>query len=566
MHIELKPLPEPEKVNSLMHALGVDAIVAKLLVQRRVETFDEAHRFFRPKLEHLHDPFAMLDMDKAVSRIISALAQQENIMVFGDYDVDGTTAVALVSSFLEKQGAQITTYIPDRYTEGYGISFQSIDAAKADNVKLIIALDCGIKSVDHVAYAASLGIDYIICDHHRPGEVLPNAVAILDPKRADCTYPYDELCGCGIGFKLVQGLDLKMDLNTNLLPYLDLVATATAADIVPMTGENRILAHYGMAVINQMPRPGIQALLERQKKSRYTIRDVVFTVAPRINAAGRMKSGTFAVELLTRFELDEARRCSVQIEDFNTERRLLDRSITEEALEQIVANNEVNHASTVVYDPNWHKGVIGIVASKLIETHYRPTLVFTKSGDKLAASARSVKGFDLYNALEKCSEHLIQFGGHMYAAGLTMEEANYPAFKAAFEQVVLEDLKPSDREATLMVDLEVSFEELSPKTLRILKQLEPYGPENMQPLFLTRNLFNSGADRLVGTEKNHLIMDAVKERDCRETNLTYKAVGFGFGDQFDKIANQRTFDLVYAVEENEYQNTITNQLYIKHLS
>ena len=410
MRWTLKSKPEKEKVQKLQNELQVDALIATLLVQRGVETYDQAKAFFRPSLTDLHDPFLMKDMDKAVVRIEEAILKGENILVFGDYDVDGTTAVSLVSSYLKSYYPNVATYIPDRYDEGYGISYNGIDFAEDNEFTLIIALDCGIKSIDHIAYANAKNIDFIICDHHRPGDELPNAVAILDPKRNDCSYPYDELCGCGIGFKLIQALASKRGQTIeDLVLYLDLVATAIAADIVPITGENRILAKYGLEVINSNPRPGIKALIKNVNKKSLTITDVVFIVAPRINAAGRIKHGNEAVALLTEYDLDQAEQFASEIEQHNSDRKGLDKQITVEALAQIEDNNEKENFTTVIYQENWHKGVIGIVASRLTETYYRPTIVFTKSGDKLAASARSVKDFDVYNTIEACSMHLEQF-------------------------------------------------------------------------------------------------------------------------------------------------------------
>ncbi len=493
MRWTIKPKPLEEKVKYLAKALNVEALIATLLVQRGIETYEEARRFFRPALTDLYNPFLMKDMDKAVERIELAIKKQENILVFGDYDVDGTTAVSLVSSYLKSYYPNVASYIPDRYDEGYGISFKGIDYADDNDFSLIIALDCGIKSIDHVVYAKEKNIDFIICDHHRPGDFLPEAVAVLDPKRDDCTYPYDELCGCGIGFKLIQALGKnRKETIEDLTSYLDLVATAIAADIVPMTGENRILAYFGLQVINSNPRPGIKALVHQIKKQTLDITDVVFIIAPRINAAGRIKHGNHAVELLTEFDFEQAQQFAAEIEAYNSERKDLDKQITKEALDQIIENNEEKHFTTVVFQENWHKGVIGIVASRLIETYYRPTLVFTKSGDKFSASARSVKGFDVYNALEACSEHLEQFGGHKYAAGMTLLEKNYPFFKNAFEKVVEETIHPDSLTPEISIDAEINFENITPKLIRILKQFEPFGPQNMTPLFLTKNVKDTG--------------------------------------------------------------------------
>ncbi|MEO8534773.1 MAG: single-stranded-DNA-specific exonuclease RecJ, partial [Flavobacterium sp.] len=477
MRWTLKAKPSEDKVKHLAQALNVEDFVATLLIQRGIETFEDARNFFRPSLEHLHDPFLMKDMDKAVSRIESAIENQENILVFGDYDVDGTTAVSLVSSYLKSYYPNVATYIPDRYDEGYGISFKGIDFADDNGFSLIIALDCGIKSIEHIAYAKEKNIDFIICDHHRPGPFLPDAVAILDPKREDCSYPYDELCGCGVGFKLIQALGKnRNETIEDLVQYLDLVATAIAADIVPITGENRVLAYFGLQVINSDPRPGIKALVHQVKKKVLDITDVVFIISPRINAAGRIKHGNHAVELLTEFDFDQAQQFASEIEQYNADRKDLDKKITKEAFQQIIENSEEERFSTVVFQEDWHKGVIGIVASRLIETYYRPTLVFTKSGDKYAASARSVKGFDVYNALEACAHHLEQFGGHMYAAGMTLKAENYKPFKDAFEKQVSATILPEMRTPEIEIDAEIDFADITPKLIRILKQFEPFGP------------------------------------------------------------------------------------------
>ena len=471
MRWTLQPKPSPEKVKALAAELKVDELIAMLLVQRGIETFEAARQFFRPSLADLHNPYLMKDMDKAVARIEAAIANAENILVFGDYDVDGTTAVSLVSSYLKSFYPNVATYIPDRYNEGYGVSYQGIDFADDNSFTLIIALDCGIKSIDHVAYAKAKNIDFIICDHHRPGDILPEAVAVLDPKRTDCDYPYDELCGCGVGFKLIQALAQNRNQTVeDLVPYMDLVATAIAADIVPMTGENRVLAKFGLEVINSSPRPGIKALVQNVKKKTLTITDVVFIIAPRINAAGRIKHGNEAVALLTEYDLEQAEFFASEIEQHNSDRKDLDKQITAEALSQITENEETKKFTTVVYQENWHKGVIGIVASRLTETYYRPTIVFTKSGDKLAASARSVKDFDIYNALEACAAHLEQFGGHMYAAGMTLKEENCAAFKEAFEGTVEETIHPDLLTPEITVDAEINLTDISEKLIRILNQ------------------------------------------------------------------------------------------------
>ena len=561
MRWTLKPKPEEEKINELATALQVSKTIATLLLQKGISSFEEARQFFRPSLNDLHDPYLMKDMDKAVARLEQAIANEENILVFGDYDVDGTTAVSLVSGYLKSFYPNVATYIPDRYDEGYGVSFKGIDFADDNGFSLIIALDCGIKSIDHVAYAKEKNIDFIIGDHHRPGEQLPDAVAILDPKRADCDYPYDELCGCGIGFKLIQALAANRDQTIDdLIPYLDLVATAIAADIVPMTGENRVLAYFGLQVINSDPRPGIKAMTHQLKKKTLDITDVVFIIAPRINAAGRIKHGNHAVELLTEFDFEQAQQFASEIEAYNAERKDLDQQITKEALNQIEENGEQNRFTSVVFQETWHKGVIGIVASRLIETYYRPTLVFTKSGDKYAASARSVKGFDVYNALEACAEHLEQFGGHMYAAGMTLKPENYTAFKEAFERVVQETIAPEWLEPEISIDAIVDFDEITPKFTRILKQFEPCGPQNMTPVFVSKNVVDTGYGKPMGKEEEHLKLFV------RQNNSEgIPAIGFGLGKKYEMIKNKRPFEAAYCIDENEWNDKIELQLRLKDI-
>jgi len=561
MRWTLKTKPSQDKIKHLAEALNVEDFVATLLIQRGIETFEDAKNFFRPSLEHLHDPYLMKDMDKAVARIERAIENQENILVFGDYDVDGTTAVSLVSSYLKSHYPNIATYIPDRYDEGYGVSFKGIDFADDNGFSLIIALDCGIKSIDHVAYAKAKNIDFIVCDHHRPGEILPDAVAILDPKREDCSYPYDELCGCGVGFKLIQALGQnRNETIEDLVPYLDLVATAIAADIVPITGENRVLAYFGLKVINSEPRPGIKALVHQVKKKVLDITDVVFIISPRINAAGRIKHGNHAVELLTEFDFEQAQQFASEIEQYNADRKDLDKKITKEAFQQILENKEEERFSTVVFQEDWHKGVIGIVASRLIETYYRPTLVFTKSGDKYAASARSVKGFDVYNALDACSEHLEQFGGHMYAAGMTLKAENYLLFKDAFEKCVQETIQPEMRTPEIEIDAEINFSDITPKLIRILKQFEPFGPQNMTPVFMTSDLKDTGYAKTLGAEEEHLRL-FVKQSNSDGI----AAIGFGLGKKLNLAQNQNLFQLAYTIAENEWNGTVSTQLMLKDI-
>ena len=564
MRWNFKPEPNPIAVAQLAAQLKVGNLIPYLLVQRGITTFEEARDFFRPNLTKLHDPFLMKDMDRAIQRIDEALEKQEKILIFGDYDVDGTTAVSLVSSFLRQLSTNIDTYIPDRYLEGYGISFKGIDYAEDNGISLIIALDCGIKSVAHVAYAKEKNIDFIICDHHLPGDTLPEAVAVLDPKRSDCSYPYKELCGCGIGFKLIQAFTQKKGESVeNLIPYLDLVATAIAADIVPMTGENRILAKFGLDVINSAPRPGIQALIQNVKKKILTITDVVFIIAPRINAAGRIKHGNHAVALLTEFNLEQALQFAAEIEGYNSDRKELDKQITIEALAQIEENNEQNRFTSVLYQENWHKGVIGIVASRLTETYYRPTIVFTKSGDKLAASARSVQDFDLYAALEKCSEHLEQFGGHKYAAGMTIKVENYLAFKEAFEKVVQEMIHPDLLIPQIGIDAAINLKDINPKFVNLINQFEPFGPENMAPVFLTKQVIDSGYGKTLGLQNEHLKLFVKQSVEIKGEG--FGVIGFGLGDKLELTKKHQPFDLLYCIDENEFNGTTTIQLRAKDL-
>ena len=561
MRWTLKPSVDEHKVQHLVDALAVDRSIAHLLVQRGIETFEEAKAFFRPKIEDLHHPFLMKDMDKAVERIERALATNERILVYGDYDVDGTTSVALMATYLETKTDQIATYIPDRFEEGYGVSYKGIDYAIDNDFTLIVALDCGVKAVDKVQYAKDKGVDFIICDHHRPGDKLPKAVAVLDPKRADCTYPFKELCGCGVGFKLIHALGHNQGESLkDFLPYLDLVATAIGADIVPIVGENRILAYHGVRVMNASPRPGFQALIKNIKKTTLTIADVVFVIAPRINAAGRMKHGNYAVSLLKESNITQAELVAQEIESFNTTRRALDQNITKEALAQIEELNETECSSTVVYDSSWNKGVIGIVASRLIETYYRPTLVFTKSGDLLTASARSVRGFDVYEALQNCSKYIEQFGGHKYAAGLSIKEENYRAFKQAFENEVDKTLAVHLRTPELLIDAEIQLSAVTPKFYRILKQFAPFGPQNMAPVFMTSDVVDTGYAKCVGEDDKHLKI-SVAQHNGEPIN----GIGFGLGDKLPYVANKSTFSIAYAIDENQWNGRISLQLKLKDI-
>ncbi|MBE7696837.1 single-stranded-DNA-specific exonuclease RecJ [Tenacibaculum finnmarkense] len=560
MRWTLKQTPDLLKVTQLAKELSVEKTLAKILVQRNIDTFDKAKQFFRPSLDDLHDPFLMKDMELAVQRIEKAIANNENILVFGDYDVDGTTAVSLLSSYLKTIHPNIYTYIPDRYAEGYGVSYMGIDFADDNDFSLIIALDCGIKAIDKVAYAAQKNIDFIICDHHKPGKEIPKAVAVLNAKQDDCFYPYDELCGCGVGFKLIQALASKRGQTIDdLIPYLDLVATAIAADIVPMTGENRTLTYFGLQVINTKPRNGIKAIIEQLDKKELTITDVVFIIAPRINAAGRMKHGIHAVNLLTEMDFDAAVEFASSIEKFNADRKGIDKKITQEALLQIEENNETEKFTSVVFDETWHKGVIGIVASRLIETYYRPTLVFTKSGDKLAASARSVKGFDVYNALEQCAEFIEQFGGHKYAAGLTLEPEQYENFKNKFEEVVAKTIDKNLLTPEISIDAELDLSEISPKFFRIIQQMAPFGPLNLKPTFSTTAVRDNGFGKQVGADKTHLKLNIISAADKK----TYSAIGFSLGKKLPLIKND--FDIAYALDENTWNGNTSIQLLLKDI-
>lgn len=578
----IKEYGENESVTKLSKELGIDSVLANLLVQRGITDFDGAKRFFRPELEHLHDPFLMKDMDKAVERINKALKSKEKILVYGDYDVDGTTAVALVYSFFKDLNANIDFYIPDRYAEGYGVSYQGIDYACENKYSLVIALDCGIKAIEKIKYARQFGIDFIIGDHHRPGDTLPDAVAVLDAKRSDCEYPYKELAGCGVGFKLAQAYCQQYNMPFELLhPFLDLVVISIAADIVPITGENRILAYYGLKKMNTNPCPGLEAILQVSNITRkpvcdikedgciftreLTISDLVFVVGPRINAAGRLESGRNSVELLISDNYSDAMTLASQINDINIERRHLDNHATTEALEMI--RNDIHFdqkKTTVVYNADWHKGVVGIVASRLTDNYYRPTVVLTKSNGLITGSARSVKNFDVYDAIDACSDLLEHFGGHTYAAGLSMKEENLKAFTAKFERIVEESITDSMLIPEIEVDAEIRLSTINSRFYRILKQFAPFGPGNMSPIFLTNGLIDSGLARLVGKNedplKNHLKLNVVHPD---ESSYPIPAIAFQQGEHFAKIADGQLFSLVYHVEQNEWNGNVTLQLNVK---
>lgn len=557
MNWEVENIDSTKEIRDLSERLKVSNTTASLLVSRGIKTFEGAKTFFRPSLDDLHDPFLMKDMDKAVIRILDAVKKEEKILIYGDYDVDGTSSVALVCKFLRTNTKnQIGTYIPDRYDEGYGISFKSIDYALDNDFTLIIALDCGIKAIDKVDYANKNNIDYIICDHHKPGKTIPAAVAVLNPLREDCNYPFKFLCGCGIGFKLIQGLSARQEQwESNVENYLDLVAVAIGADMVPLVGENRTLCHFGLKIINSSPTTGLKAIIRGINKPEITLGEVSFYIAPRINSAGRIKHGNNAVELLLEDNFDNAISFSKEIDEFNIQRRGLDKLITNEALEQIEENEEQRDFTTVVFKEDWHKGVIGIVASRLIEKYYRPTLVFTKSNDVLAASARSVKGFDVYNAIESCKEHLIQFGGHKYAAGLTLKPESYFAFKQSFEEYVKTTIDKKLLTPIINVNEKIKLTDITPKFYRILKQFAPFGPANKQPVFYSDNLLDTGYCKTVGEDDKHLKLSL-----SQANSEVFKSIGFGLGDKLSLIENKTQFKAVFNIDENNWNGIKSIQL------
>ena len=546
---------DPILVKKLSKELGVNEIIAQLLVHRGITTYDKAKKFFRPQISDLHDPFLLKDMHEAVERIELALKKGEKILIYGDYDVDGTTSVAMMYNFLNRFTKNIGYYIPDRYKEGYGISFKGIDYAQLEEFSLIIALDCGIRAVKQVEYASNKDIDFIICDHHKPGVNIPRAISVLNPKQIDCKYPYKELSGCGVGFKLIQAICKTKNIDfSEIGEYLDLLAVSIGADIVDVTGENRVLAFYGMRVINQSPRAGLRALIERSRKTgELSISDVVFGIAPRINAAGRIEHGKIAVEILIEQDFEKAKILAEVIEAHNTERKELDQNITKEALLMVSENKK----STVVYSPDWHKGVVGIVASRLIEKHYKPTIVLSEKDDELTGSARSVKGFDLYDALLKCEHLLEKFGGHKYAAGLTIKKKNLEAFIFEFEKVVSSSITKEQQISEIEVDLEVDIDDVNPKLYRIIKQFSPFGPKNRTPNFVTRNVTDSGRGRLVGEDKTHLRLE------LNTSNEPITSIGFRMAEELIKIENGQEFDICYSIDENYWNGRASLQLRLK---
>ncbi len=562
----LKDVADGETVARLSSELGIDPVLSKLLVQRGIGTFQEARAFFRPSLDNLHDPFLMKDMDKAVDRVGAAVKSGEKILVYGDYDVDGTTAVSLVYSFLRKLTRNVDFYVPDRYDEGYGVSYKGIDWAADNGFGLIITLDCGIKANDKVFYAADRGIDMIICDHHLPENDLPAAVAVLDPKRADCGYPFDDLSGCGVGFKLVQAYSQKNGIPfDSLIPLLDLLVVSISSDLVSVVGENRILAHFGLKQLNENPRKGLLAMIHLSglDPEHITIDDIVFKIGPRINAAGRMESGRMAVELLTAENDEVAARIGSEINRYNNERKNIDREITREALEMVQSGNCLSaRNATIVYNPSWHKGVVGIVASRLVEAFYRPTIVFTRSNGFVTGSARSVHGFDLYDAIESCADLLENFGGHLYAAGLTLKEENLPEFCERIENFIEKNISEDMLTPVIMIDTRLDFSQITPKFFRILKQFQPFGPGNSAPVFLTENVYDNGNVRKVGADGGHLKLELIQES---QPYRSISAIAFNKSEHFDHIKAGNPIDVCYSIVENYYRGIANLQLRIKDL-
>ena len=558
---------ERTAVDSFRSILKVDPVVSEILLQRGINSFHKAEAFFRPQLTDLHDPFLMKDLELAAKRLSKALQNGERILLYGDYDVDGTTAVALMYTFLKEHTDQLDFYIPDRYSEGYGVSRKGMEYAINEKIDVLITLDCGVKANDQIAFARAHGIDVIVCDHHTPGALLPDAL-VLDPKRLDDEYPYKELSGCGVGFKLLQGVCKLENWNLDkLFELLDLLAISIGADIVEITGENRILCFHGLRLLNEQPRTAFKEMLLLAKRTfPVSLTDVVFTIAPRINAAGRLRSGKYAVELMISNNVDEIRQLAADIDADNTERRVLDQEITEEALELIEEYSD-NRSTNVVFNPSWHKGVVGIVASRIIEKHYKPTIVLTESNGEVVGSARSVRGFDIHGAIDACSELLEQFGGHMYAAGLTLKRENLEAFRAKFEEVVQLSMEKELRTEEQVVDLELTFDQLFqpeenrmklPKLKRILKQLEPHGPGNMKPVFVSRNVFATDIRIL---KEAHLKINVVQPPH----DLVVEAIGFNLADKIDEVAAGIPFELVYTLESNRWNGKETLQMNIKDL-
>ena len=557
---------DPNDVKHLSVELNVNMIIARLLVQRGITTFNEAKSFFRPRLSDLHDPFLMKDMEKAVNRLETAIAKQEKVLIYGDYDVDGTTSVAMMYTFLKSRISQIEYYIPDRYSEGYGISYKSIDYAAENEFSLIIALDCGIKAVDKIAKAKERGIDFIICDHHNPDDKVPLAVAVLDPKQTDCNYPYKELSGCGVGFKLLQAYCQKNNIEPEeIYDLLDLVVVSIASDIVPITGENRVLAYYGLKKLNSNPSVGMKTIINFAglNDSEITISDIVFKIGPRLNASGRIEHGKKSVQILVLDDIDKLDLLGEEIDSFNEIRKTLDRDITLDALDMIEKDPELkNKNSTVLYNRDWHKGVVGIVASRVTEQFYRPTVILTESNGLATGSARSVVDFDLYEAIGQCSDLLESYGGHMYAAGLTMKIENIAEFKKRFEEIVTNQITDKQQIQTIEIDTKISLSEITPRFFRILKQFAPFGPHNMTPVFVTEDVFDAGTSQLVGKNQEHLKLDLV-EPDVNSG--IFSAIAFNQSNRFPLITSGLPFDVCYSITENEYRGKTSLQLYIRDI-
>lgn len=562
----LKKQGDQNEVKHLSAALNVNMVIARLLVQRGIKTYPEAKAFFRPRLSDLHDPFLMKDMDKAVARLDKAVENKEKVIVYGDYDVDGTTSVALMYSFLKQRIKDIEYYIPDRYSEGYGISPKSIDYAVEKGVTLIVALDCGIKAVEKIAKAKERGIDFIICDHHNPDDEVPPAVAVLDAKQSDCNYPYKELSGCGVGFKLLQGYCKKHDIDyEEIYDLLDLVAVSIAADIVPITGENRVLAYYGLKKLNSNPGIGLQTIINFAGISgtEITISDIVFKIGPRLNASGRIEHGKKSVQILVSTDEDKSDLLGEEIDSFNEIRKTLDRDITQDALDTIENSPEFKGKnSTVLYNRDWHKGVVGIVASRVTEQYYRPTIILTESNGLATGSARSVRDFDLYEAIGQCSDLLESYGGHMYAAGLTMKIENIPEFRSRFEEIVTKQITDKQQIQSIEVDAKIALSEITPRFYRILKQFAPFGPHNMTPVFVTEDVFDAGTSRLVGKNQEHLKLDLV-EPDVNSG--IFPGIAFNQSDAYDVITSGSPFDVCYSINENEYRGKTNLQLFIRDI-
>ena len=555
-------------MNDLKHlsaALNVDMAIANLLIQRGIKTFSEARSFFRPKLTDLHDPFLMKDMDKAVVRVKKAIDNDEKVMIYGDYDVDGTTSVALMYSFLKSRLTNIEYYIPDRYMEGYGISRLSIDYASENKITLVIVLDCGIKAVDKIAYAKELGIDFIICDHHNPDDTIPDAIAVLDPKQSDCRYPFKELSGCGVGFKLIQAFCMNQGIPEEVaFELLDLVVVSIASDIVPLMGENRVLAYFGLQKLNSNPSTGLKTIIKYAGLvGEIKINDIVFKIGPRLNASGRIEHGKKSVAILLAEDAKELDDLGLEINSYNEIRKTLDRDITQEALEIIEKSQFYKgRVSTVIYNRDWHKGVVGIVASRLTEYYYRPTVVLTESNGLATGSARSVGEFDLYEAIGACADLLESYGGHMYAAGLSMKLENVAEFSRRFEQVVRNSISEEQLKQTIEIDAKISLSDLSPKFLRLLNQFEPYGPHNMMPTFLTENVFDSGTSRLVGKNNEHLKLDLM---EANRSSAVFSGIAFSQSDHMEMIKKSEPFDICYTVTENEYRSKTYMQLNVRDI-